>query len=183
MFSALRAADHALFHRINAVWTHPWLDATMPIVTDFHHIPLVRYFLLPAAAAGWLAWKRKRGLQVLVALALLLGATDLVSHRVIKPIFHRSRPEQAGVAVVLREDMHTGLSFPSNHAVNMFAGATFLSLLYPVLTVPAFLLAALVAYSRVYVGVHFPLDVIGGAVFGAACGWFAAKAFRKYVDS
>ena len=66
--------------------------------------------------------------------------------------------------------MH-GHSFPSSHAANTFAAGTFLALRFPrwrpVLAIPV-----LVAYSRVYVGVHYPSDVFGGAALGAGVGWF-----------
>jgi undecaprenyl-diphosphatase len=60
---------------------------------------------------------------------------------------------------------HSG-SFPSGHASAAFACATVLAWTLPRLAVPAFLLAAAIAWSRVYVGVHWPLDVLGGAVLG-----------------
>jgi undecaprenyl-diphosphatase len=59
------------------------------------------------------------------------------------------------------------LSFPSGHAATSFAGATLLALLVPRLTVPFLALAAAIAWSRVYVGVHYPFDVAAGAVLGA----------------
>jgi undecaprenyl-diphosphatase len=58
------------------------------------------------------------------------------------------------------------LSFPSGHAATSFAGATLLSAFLPRLRLPLYLLAALVAWSRVYVGVHYPLDILAGALLG-----------------
>jgi undecaprenyl-diphosphatase len=71
---------------------------------------------------------------------------------------------------------HTG-AFPSGHSASAFACATVIAWASPRLAVPAFVLAALVAWSRVYVGVHWPLDVLGGAVLGV----LVAKALLRLV--
>jgi membrane-associated phospholipid phosphatase len=73
-------------------------------------------------------------------------------------------------------------SFPSTHAAASFAGAYALSKLFPEIRIPIWLLAWLVAYSRVYVGVHYPLDVIGGAVVGLAAASFVVDGTRWYSD-
>ena len=65
-------------------------------------------------------------------------------------------------------DLPATYSFPSGHATVSFACATVLALAVPRLRVPLFVLAALISFSRVYVGVHYPLDVLAGAVLGVA---------------
>jgi undecaprenyl-diphosphatase len=70
-------------------------------------------------------------------------------------------------------------SFPSGHTATSFAGATALSLVYPRGAPAFYVLAAGVAYSRLYLGVHFPLDVVGGAVIGAATALLLLAAVRR----
>jgi undecaprenyl-diphosphatase len=69
-------------------------------------------------------------------------------------------------------------SFPSGHSTTAFAAATVLAVAFPRFRVPLFVLAALIAWSRVVVGVHYPLDVLGGAVLGVAIGVFVTRALR-----
>jgi undecaprenyl-diphosphatase len=176
---ALRGADHALFHKINAVWTCRLFDAVMPVLTDLQKVPWFKFLVLPAGLGWWLYAKRREGAKVLLGLCLVIGATDMTAHRLVKPLFHRSRPQKAGVEVVLRTAPLYGYSFPSNHASNTFAGAAFLGSLYPPARIALLALAALIAYSRVYVGVHFPLDVLAGALWGLAVGLLGALAWRR----
>ncbi len=178
ILESLRGADEALFRLINGVWTHPWLDATLPVVTDINK----QAWFWPLAlllSAFWLYTQRGRAAKVLLGLVLSVALSDMMGHRVIKPMFKRARPEKAGVEVVLRTRSHKGHSLPSNHAANSFSAATFMSAVYPAWR-PAFLaFAALVAYSRVYSGVHFPFDVLLGSLLGAGAGWLVWLVFRE----
>lgn len=178
MLEWLRGLDERLFHDINAVWTHPWLDVLFPILTDLQKVHLFSWVLLPACLLGWLYVKRETALKVIIGVVLVVALTDMVSHRLVKPYFRRSRPQKTGVAVILRTVPHAGYSFPSNHAANAFGAATFLAGAQPPLAVPAFLLAFLVGYSRVYVGVHFPFDVLAGVLLGILMGRLVLWLFR-----
>jgi len=160
--------DRTLFERINGQWTHPWLDQVFPVLTDLHQIWWISFLLLPAIVLFWIWRQRARSAVFLLMLISAIALSDMVSYRIIKPSINRSRPEFSGVQVQLRTHSHTGRSFPSNHAANNFAAATILTVAFPTFA-PAFFAAALiVAYSRIYVGVHYPLDVIGGASLGIA---------------
>lgn len=181
LWAALRGADLALFHGINQVWTHPWLDAFFPWLTDLNRSRAAVWVALPLALAVWVYVQRRRAVETLLAVVLAVGLCDAVSHRFIKPYVHRDRPEKAGVAVVLRTRSHAGYSFPSNHACNAFAGATVLGMSAPPLLWPALTVAALVAYSRVYVGVHFPSDVAAGALLGLLLGALVGAALNRFA--
>ena len=74
---------------------------------------------------------------------------------------------------------HSG-AFPSGHAATAFACATVLAWASPRLRIPAFVLAAAIAWSRVYVGVHWPLDVLGGALLGALMGTLLVFLARRW---
>jgi undecaprenyl-diphosphatase len=106
-----------------------------------------------------------------VAPFLFVAATALLSNLVVTGLKHavgRDRPP----AVILDPEplleVPTTSSFPSGHAATSFACALVLSRFGPRLTIPLFILAALIAFSRVYVGVHYPFDALAGAVLGLA---------------
>jgi undecaprenyl-diphosphatase len=104
---------------------------------------------------------------VLGALLLAFMATDLV----VKPIVGRARPFQTSVATRVIDRRPLTYSFPSGHAASSVAGAITLSWIWPQGRLVLWALAALVGLSRIYVGVHYPLDVLGGAVLGLMCAW------------
>lgn len=167
----LASFDRAAFGLLNGVWTHPVLDRAMPLFTDLHKIPWIVYGVAPAALAFWLYKGRKHALRVLVVAALAAGACDLLAYRVLKPWAGRVRPEYAGIGAVLRVPPGGRLSFPSNHAINAAAVASVLSVAYPAGRLVFWSGAGLIAYSRVYVGAHYPLDVLAGMALGALVSW------------
>ena len=105
-------------------------------------------------------------LRVLGAILLATAVADYV----LKPIVHRQRPFEQQPAIRVIGGRPDDPSFPSGHAANAFAGAVILSALIPRGRVAWWALAFAIAVSRVYLGVHFPLDVAGGALIGLGCG-------------
>ena len=114
--------------------------------------------------------RRRPALFMLVAAAAALS--DLLT-RVLKHVVGRPRPD---LAVLLPQPDSS--SFPSGHAASSFACAVVLGALLPAWRVPLYLLAALIAGSRVYVGAHYPLDILGGALCGVASGLAVLAAAR-----
>ena len=115
-----------------------------------------------------LALLRRRPALVLLVVAAD-GIADLLA-RAIKSVVDEERPafryaEPKALVHVPRDH-----SFPSGHAATSFACATVLALAFPRLAAPLYVLAAAIAFSRVYVGVHYPLDVLGGALLGLVVG-------------
>ena len=112
-----------------------------------------------------------------VSTAVSLGVACAVS-ALLKAAFDRARPEAADPSIVPAIDTPTNASFPSGHAMTAFATAVVVGALHPRLRWPALALAALVALSRVYLGVHFALDVVVGAAIGTAIGVLVVRAGR-----
>jgi undecaprenyl-diphosphatase len=169
--AALVPADRWLFLKINRDWTCASLDALMPVVTDLHKLAWFRWGVAPAAVALWLWRGGRRAAQVLAVALVAVGAGDLVAYRVIKPWAHRARPEYSVLGVAKRAPTAGLYGFPSNHAVNAAAAASVLSVAYPAGAFAFAGVAALIGYSRIYVGAHYPLDVLAGFLLGAAIGW------------
>jgi len=166
--------DLSVFHFFNATIANPLLDVVMPFLTDLNQTLFGRLL----AAGIWIllvvkGTKKER--VVAVMLVPLIVLTDQLSSSVIKNLVMRPRPchEMDGMPIVanirLLVDCGSGYSFPSGHAVNNIGAATYLSYFYRKWTWAFFTFGGLVAVSRIYVGVHYPSDTVGGAVIGAAC--------------
>jgi undecaprenyl-diphosphatase len=103
-------------------------------------------------------------------LAVLLAS--LLANGIIKSVIHRPRPFAASATLQVVGDRPTSESFPSGHAATAVAGALLLASTWPQARAAIWAVAAIVAVSRVYIGVHYPTDVIAGALVGLAAGWF-----------
>lgn len=102
---------------------------------------------------------------------LLVAATALLTNMIVTAVklaVGRDRPPAVIVDPEPLMEVPTTSSFPSGHAATSFACALILARAAPRLTIPLFVLAALIAFSRVYVGVHYPFDVMAGALLGLA---------------
>jgi undecaprenyl-diphosphatase len=132
--------------------------------------------------AGGLADVRSRRLLPLAAgsaaTAALLGAAAAAT---LKEVFERLRPPVADPTVTALVATPGGYSFPSGHATTAFAAAAAVGMVHPRLRWPLLGLAALVGFSRVYLGVHYGLDVLAGAVLGTAVGVASAFAICKLL--
>jgi undecaprenyl-diphosphatase len=169
--AALGASDRWLLLKVNREWTSPFLDAVMPAVTNLLKVHWFIYGVGPALLALWL-WKgRRNALKVLVVALLAVGSADFIAYHVIKPWAARPRPEFTVSGVDVRVPNGGRYGFPSNHATNSAAAAAVLSAAYPAGTLVFAALAVLVGYSRIYVGAHYPADVLAGLLLGAAIGW------------
>lgn len=131
---------------------------------------------------------RKKGYFIIVFLALATGSADFISNTGFKKNIERVRPCRAldNTEVVTRVRCGSGFSFTSNHAANHFTISFFLIFLigpkYRSLRFILFMWAFLVALAQVYVGVHYPLDVICGAILGICIAYAWSIAYTKFKE-
>jgi undecaprenyl-diphosphatase len=119
-----------------------------------------------AAALGGAAADPERRPQWLAAAALV--PASLTVNAVVKRVVRRRRPRLRGLPPIGRSPVT--FSFPSGHAATSFAGAGAIGALVPRLRAPVTGAAALMSFTRPYLGVHYPADVLAGAALGAALG-------------
>lgn len=191
MLESLIELDKIIFSFINQGLSNQIFDLTMPVITDWDKAILGR--LLIISTVTFLLWKgnpKKRMLVPLLFLTILI--TDQINSSVLKLMIARPRPCHVVDGAHIIENIRlliscgSGFSFPSSHAANSFAAATLLSIYYQKLSWLFILLAAIVGFSRIYVGVHFPLDVIGGSVVGIICSlilYYSWLLINKYFST
>lgn len=177
MICFISSLDQSLFHLANGAWVSLALDRLMPALSVAGNAGAVWLGLLGALAILGGNTGRKMALAGLVSLAVGFLASDLV-----KEITMRPRPFAALPDVRLLVPEPGSYALPSGHATSAFAAASGAVLAAKRLLgrVPAWgwemlALAAAVAYSRIYVGVHWPTDVAAGILLGAACGWIGSR--------
>ena len=169
--------DVSMLRWINLGMGRPWLDPFFVFVTQARHC------ILPAAIGALLLAARggRRGRMVLAALALCVLMTDQVSSHLIKPWIHRIRPCNAEMGLRLPDGARGTLSFPSGHATNTAGAATVVALAYPPWAVPVVVVAVVISLSRVYLGLHYPSDILGGFLLGALLGLLSWLLIRRWA--
>ncbi len=171
--------DRALFALINQTLAWPPLDGVFLVITH-------KYFYLGAGVLTAIylpARYRRPGLYCVIAAAVAVALSDLTTVRLLKPLFARARPPFALETVrLLLPYQAPSPAFPSAHAANAFAFAFVVFTEYKRVGAALFAVALVVSYSRVYVGVHFPLDAVGGAVWGIFVG-ICAVSGRFYLGA
>jgi undecaprenyl-diphosphatase len=169
------AWDTAIFRAIHLGLHHPWLDPVMRALTDPGWLKIPILVLLGALFLT----RGRRGIAGVVVLALTIAASDQLSSKVLKPVFKRARP-----SVALQDSrplfgVRRTNAFPSSHATNSFATAPVVAALFPQARIAAYALAGAISFSRIYVGDHWPSDVVAGAILGLCLGLLGRKALAR----
>jgi undecaprenyl-diphosphatase len=176
MLESIISFDKELFFLINQA-NHPFVDHIMYWVSNkFIWIPL--YLALAVIIVKKYNYK---SLLIFGALAVLILFVDQTTSTLMKPFFGRLRPCHDPLIsdfVHLVSNCGGKYSFVSGHAANSFAVAIFLWLYFDrSYLVPLIIWASVIAYSRIYLGVHYPFDILAGAVFGSISGWLVFKGY------
>lgn len=167
--------DHALFYLINGQWHNALFDGLLPILRNKYLWMPLYLFLLIFIFLNF----PKNGWKYVLVIVLTVVLADQISASLIKPLVDRCRPcrlEPFNEQVRILVHCGSGRSFVSSHATNHFALAICWSVLFNryfrwVLPVCLFWAFA-ISYSQVYVGIHFPIDVICGGILGICIGLF-----------
>ena len=198
--------DQRLFFLINSRWTTPFLDRLMAAASALD--VWLPFLILLLALTTWFGGRRAR--LFLLALGVMLLVGDAVVGNGLKHLVHRPRPFQSvdGVReVALARPAHprflalfqpplitqtppivplatptAGRSFPSDHTLNNFAAAVLLALFYRRRGFLYFFPAMLVSYSRIYVGSHWPTDVLISALLGSGLALLTMALFQRFLS-
>lgn len=180
MLEEIISLDKKLFLYLNGQHT-PWLDPIMLYITQTYvWVPLylfLLFFILKDFRAD--SWAPLLGILITILLA------DQITSSIMKPYFQRFRPSQEpalqGMVHIVNGYKGGLFGFASSHAANTFATATFFWLLFKEKRkwiIALFLWAALIAYTRVYLGVHYPGDILVGMIVGGFSAIAGFKLFR-----
>lgn len=183
MFEKIVQSDRYVFELINQQWSNPFMDTVMPFFrNEFTWVP-VYFFLLLFAFFNF----KKSMIQWVGFFLLTFALTDLISTQIIKEIVQRPRPcwdQLSSDHVRMLIPCSGAYSFVSSHAANHTGMALFifgtLGQFIGKMRWIVFLWALLVCFAQVYVGAHFPGDVLGGAVLGLITGYCTMKLCNRY---
>ncbi len=182
IWQRLELWDRAFFIKVNGEWTNPVFDAVLPFLRSPVYWAPLYLFLLVFITLNF----RSRGLWWALFFLCTFAVADMISSRLIKEVVERIRPCNDPTMeghVRLLVACGSGHSFTSTHAVNHFALATFFFISFrqilPKWAWIGFVWAFAVIYAQVYVGIHYPLDVLSGAVIGILIGMITGKFFIR----
>lgn len=178
MIDQLVQFDRDLFFAINNGLSNSFFDWLMPILRDRYTWVLLYLFIIVFSIKNY----GKQGFIMILFLAMTFGISDFISSSIIKPNVQRLRPcneTEIKTNVNNLVDCGTGYSFPSSHATNHFGIAVFLIMMFyhkwKVILPIGILWASSISFAQIYVGVHYPIDILTGSLLGSSIGLGMSK--------
>jgi undecaprenyl-diphosphatase len=181
----LNKLDTFIFFKINTVYTSSFFDTLFPWYREGNTwIPLYLFLILFVIVNF-----KKSALQWIIFVVITLLLTDQLSSSIVKPFFERLRPctdpNLMSKVRLLLNHCSGGFSFTSSHATNHFGFAVFIMMtlghIFRKWKYLFLIWAASVSYGQIYVGVHYPFDILGGALLGSTIGWLTASFYIRRI--
>ncbi|WP_314048789.1 phosphatase PAP2 family protein [Peptostreptococcus stomatis] len=162
--------DMAILDLIQSNIRTGFMDAIMPFITQLGDAGLIWIIL----SIGLIIPKKTRKIGFVMIIALILNG--IICNIILKPMLARIRPFDVNTAIKLLINKPRDFSFPSGHTSASFTAASVLFFRKSKLFVPSLILAFLISFSRLYLYVHYPSDVLAGLVLGVLCGYIGHRA-------
>ncbi|MEG1778328.1 MAG: phosphatase PAP2 family protein [Angelakisella sp.] len=173
----INAFEITILDFIRKTFESPFLDGAMRFISFLGSDGLI--FI--ALCVALLCFKKTRVCGAVLGTALIFDA--LAVNVILKPICARVRPYDINTAIELIVRAPKDFSFPSGHAAVAFAAAAALGTVGKKTHIAALVFATLMGLSRMYLYVHYPTDVLGGAIIGTLCGFLAVLLWKKITST
>lgn len=173
MIEIFKKVDNTILRWINVKFRNKTFDKIMPIITSAGNLGII--WIVISVLLITKKDYRVLGQTILIALVI----TTIIGEGIIKNIVKRKRPFYGDDDKELLISRPITYSFPSGHTASSFAVATVFIKTDNAASLEIMLLACLIAFSRIYLGVHYPSDVIGGGIIGALCGLITVMLFMS----
>ncbi len=182
----IKNVDYKIFSKINGEWHNSFLDTFLPFLRQSYLWIPFYFFLLIFVPLNF----KKNGFYWSLFFLLTASLSDYISSTIVKGTILRLRPCQNPLIIEhLRLLLHYcpgNSSFTSSHATNHFAVAMFIYTTFKQQISKwwalLFVWAIIISYTQVYVGIHFPLDVTGGAILGSIIGYLTGQIFNNRIN-
>lgn len=185
MLESILQFDVDLFLKIHRGLSNSFFDWLMPLLRNrFFWAPLYLFIIVFCIKEY-----QKKGFYIIGMILLTFAIGDMVSSRIIKPLVARVRPcNEISLTseIIHRVPCGSGQSFPSAHATNHFGIAIFLIMIFydrwkPILPI-GLAWAFIISFAQIYVGVHYPIDTLAGALLGTMVGLLTARLYKTLLN-